>query len=111
MQRMRKVLSGNKSNDESKKVNDKMIKRSLHQMQFQILLVFSGNMVLSNGQFEVHENETSKSELILSLTIRNVTIRNMGKYECVAKNPFGAAEANIRAYSKSRVTLGDYIGP
>ena len=58
--------------------------------------------MLSNGQFEVHENETSKSELILSLTIRNVTIRNMGKYECVAKNPFGAAEANIRAYSKSR---------
>jgi hypothetical protein len=65
-----------------------------------IFHLFLGNMVLSNGQFEVHENETSKSELILTLTIRNVTIRNMGKYECVAKNPFGASEANIRAYSK-----------
>ncbi len=58
-------------------------------------------MVLSSGQFEVFDNDTSKSEMTSILIVRNVTIRNMGKYECVAKNPFGAAEANVRAYRKS----------
>jgi hypothetical protein len=55
-------------------------------------------MVLSNGQYEVYENETSKSEMFSSIVVTNVSIDNMGKYECVAKNPFGAAEANVRAY-------------
>ena len=60
--------------------------------------MFAGNMVLTNSQFDVFENETSKSEMFSSIVVRNVSIANMGKYQCVAKNDFGAAEANIRAY-------------
>ena len=67
-------------------------------------------MVLSSGQFEVFDNDTSKSEMTSILIVRNVTIRNMGKYECVAKNPFGAAEANVRAYRESALLFEDVLG-
>ena len=58
--------------------------------------------MLSNEDFEVTENSTSKSGVVSSLLVKEASSDSVGKFDCIAKNPFGAAEAATRAYSEFR---------
>ncbi|XP_033323952.1 lachesin [Megalopta genalis] len=58
-------------------------------------------MIIASQQYGVQAIPKSQFEVRMVLTIRNLQKRDVGTYQCVAKNSLGASESSIRLYQIS----------
>ncbi|XP_078034686.1 lachesin [Augochlora pura] len=58
-------------------------------------------MIIASQQYGVQAISKSQFEVRMVLTIRNLQKRDVGTYQCVAKNSLGASESSIRLYQIS----------
>ncbi|XP_064474777.1 lachesin-like isoform X2 [Ornithodoros turicata] len=63
-----------------------------------------GAVLISNSKYDSQTVESGPYKLQVRLTIRNLEPKDFGRYKCVAKNPFGDTEANIKLTEIPRPT-------
>lgn len=63
-----------------------------------------GAVLISNAKYDSVAIESGPYKLQLRLTIRNLEPKDFGRYKCVAKNPLGDTEANIKLMEIPRPT-------
>ena len=75
-----------------------MVSWILIEVWRKFITIFSGNIVRSNGAWNVSETEMSIFSKVKSLQIGRADREHMGKYSCRAANSIGVAETQVQVY-------------
>lgn len=62
--------------------------------------LLSGEMIIPNDRYSMHEAENSMYAVQMVLTIKTLQKSDFGGYKCISKNSIGGIEATIRLYGK-----------
>lgn len=58
----------------------------------------TGEMIIPNDRYAMHETESSMYAVQMVLSIKNLHKQDFGGYKCISKNSIGGIEATIRLY-------------
>lgn len=64
------------------------------------MLTSTGEMIIPNDRYAMHETENSMYAVQMTLSIKNLHKHDFGGYKCISKNSIGGIEATIRLYGK-----------